>query len=286
MASQSPEGTACFAVSVSDATLTYIRDHIVGGRTLMPGTGFFECAMAAARNLAVDSDAALGTLGYKTLTLAGVTIASPLLLSLAGQGGKVLTVEVGTATGTLRIASADQYVSSSVHLSCFVTSAADATDAARDGALISVQSLSWRQALISSLSNESTGFELGHSIAQPTLPQLEMGESRSYCMHPAAADNALHLAAIVPLPKSSTKPSVSRVPVAVEGLVVPGLGACSPTPSSLTAAASHWAVSEMLTISKDCSSRNDVWLIGTSSNPSKGAVQVKGMTCKVIGAKV
>ena len=258
----------------------------MGGRTLMPGTGFFECAMAAARNLTADSDAALGTLGYKTLTLASITIASPLLLSSAGQGGKVLTAEVSIASGTLMVGSARESISLSVHLTCFVTSAVDTTEPAKDGALISVQPLLLRQLLGLAARNKGTEYELGHSVAQPALPQLTMGESRSYCMHPAASDNALHLAAIVPLPKPSIKPSVSRVPVAVEGLVVPRLSACSPVLSSIPGFASHWAVSETLTISKDCSSRNDVWLMGAGSTPIKGAVQVKGLICKVVGAKV
>ncbi|KAK9866522.1 hypothetical protein WJX84_008502 [Apatococcus fuscideae] len=73
------DGIATFACRLNEASLSYLHDHRVQGRSLMPGTGFFELAQAAAQ--------AVTETGSGQLMLAGIAILAPCVLPDPGTPG-------------------------------------------------------------------------------------------------------------------------------------------------------------------------------------------------------
>ena len=100
------------------AALAFLWDHRVGGRALMPATGFFELAAAAAAALAIDGASPVAA---EALALTAVAILGPKVLQSAGSAGSpstnVLSCEVQPLSGLLRIASAAQ-TPAAPHLTC------------------------------------------------------------------------------------------------------------------------------------------------------------------------
>ncbi len=65
-------------MQLGSSTLGYLMDHIVAGRSIMPGAAMFEMAAAAGRTAA---DTAAG----RDLCLLGVAIPAPVVLHLGAQ---------------------------------------------------------------------------------------------------------------------------------------------------------------------------------------------------------
>ena len=73
------------------ATLTYLWDHIVAGRSLLPGAAMLEAALAAARLLLESSSPAAAP----TLALCGSIIPEPLVLPTGAPGAMLVTSVAG-----------------------------------------------------------------------------------------------------------------------------------------------------------------------------------------------
>lgn len=66
-----------FSCSLTHARLSYLLQHVIKGRSILPGTAMFEAAYAASRTLIADSKSVVG--------LTSSNIVAPLLLSRMGS---------------------------------------------------------------------------------------------------------------------------------------------------------------------------------------------------------
>lgn len=112
-------GSIRFAALIEgSAALAFLWDHRVGGRALMPATGFFELASAAAAALAIDGASPAAA---EALALTAVAILGPKVLQPAGGSGSsdmnALSCEVQPTSGQLTVASAAQ-TPAPPHLTC------------------------------------------------------------------------------------------------------------------------------------------------------------------------
>lgn len=209
------------------------------GRVLLPGTALFEFAAAAAAALAGDGGIPPG---LKPL-LSALSIISPKVLGGLAAGGEaaqdtnggkaaaktehvdVILCEVQPAVGQLRVLSAPQaangaaavapaHVKASISLAADETASVPVAASAAAGSATAAAAQVLRGIASRLLAGQaSCGGGGGCRIAQPRL-QLAAADmsAGSFLMHPAVADNVLHLGAVHVAAGSS---SASRVPVGV-----------------------------------------------------------------------
>eukprot|EP00775_Hariotina_reticulata_P007135 gene7135-7350_t len=89
-----------FDLHLARPALSWVGDHIVGGKTVLPGAAFLEAALAAGMQL-------LGSFLQDDLALAAVSFVSPLVLQdVAGEADNLqLTVQVQLHSGAVVIVS-------------------------------------------------------------------------------------------------------------------------------------------------------------------------------------
>ena len=81
--------------------LAYLLDHVVAGRSIMPGAGMFETGMAAAQSLLPDDQLTAGGTGAFGLTSA--TIPQAVLLKAASGKAGMLRCTVTAVTGDVEL---------------------------------------------------------------------------------------------------------------------------------------------------------------------------------------
>jgi hypothetical protein len=190
--------------SLASPALGYLWDHIVSGRPLFPGAGFFEAA-AAAPVLMLD-----GRLGEAALV--GVSIPSPLVLhdaagrQAAALGGSMLRVSVNVSGGGVEIRSG-AVARPAVHLSGrIITSGFE--DTASPAAAAAAMETSW--ALSDVLQYRiSPASPAGCAVVVPSTH-----DASAHFISPAVLDNCLQLGAI------SHPSSGLAVPVGLQALML------------------------------------------------------------------
>ena len=202
-------GTARFSCSFVGVSAAFLRDHCVSGRLLVPATAFFELLLAAAGSAAKD-----GTKQLLLPSLAGVAILTPKLLSqqAAAAGGDAVQVALHLSGGAAEVVSADG--STHVRGAVCAMPAAPLLPSPAHGAIASRV----RQLLVSSQfsSPAPQRYNFAGISAASACPS-----GSGWHAQPAAADAALHLAAVK---VAGLTDSASRVPVAVAAVAAPARG--------------------------------------------------------------
>ena len=196
----------------------------------MPGTAFFEIALASAASLCSSSQP------LQTPCLTSAAISAPKVLA-AKPGGEqiqgalhisVLVCEMELLDSTLTIRSSDQ---GSRHLSCRVAGLPAAQRAAPHHTVTSRTAVHACMAAPSLRDADRSSCATVAAIAQPQ-GCAGVGSRNGFLVHPAATDASLHLGAVLRLSSASHAATAagaqpSRVPVS--------LGACSASTAPGTA---------------------------------------------------
>ena len=177
-----PDETVSFTVALTSPAATYLHDHVVRGRALLPATAMLEVMTAAASGLC----------GGGTVVVAGAAIGTPRLL---GAGGS-LTVTVGLDDGRVKLASDG----GGVHVTAMAAVASSVKSVAPPR----------RAALALCRAAPPLPPSLLARLASPLVDTTPGG----YAAHPAPADAALHLGALrgvrVPVAVAAHSASAAR----------------------------------------------------------------------------
>lgn len=252
------EPEACFSASLgSGAAASFLRDHVVGGRALLPATAFIELLLAAA-GLACEDDSA----GGRHLGLAFTAISAPKLLS-AGPGD-VLQMAVSLRTGAVEAASPD----GTAHISSEVCKVGGGAGTSRQPAVAAGSHA--LQAILAVYATSALPVQLPHAnFAALAIALDSCGTVGSWRADPATADAALHLSAVKVARLTDT---ASRVPVAVQAvLAVPPNPTATPGPQPQC-----WSASELPRVAPDRSAHCSIraWL-SASARLTVGGLHAK-----------
>ncbi len=193
--------------SLAHSHHAYLLQHIVSGRSILPGAAMFEAAFAAAAVLLPEEL-------QRSAGLEGAAIAAPLLLKQLGASGSSVSLHmtVQHASGSVQLSSQPaasgrrsqptvhlQAVAAAPHASVTVTAAASA-------GIVPATALPLSLSQVPQAGSAWVGEAVGSVCQQPLLPQLD-----SYHCHPAAVDAATHFGAAFDLSLNTA----ARVPVAL-----------------------------------------------------------------------
>ncbi|CAL8465605.1 g5141 [Coccomyxa elongata] len=299
-----------FACNLSAPHLAFLQDHRVNKRALVPGTAFFEVALAAAVSLRADPETSV-------VALAAATISSPCMLASStpadanptgaendgsigaqilecaawfGAGGSLAAgaVEVRSRTGGTSPPTAggtsQPVAKGPTHLSCVVVSLAAAwTGYSRPESGKGVHALAaavaapqdWRDraagATLPQPVNRSGARSTVAIVALPRSCAGHIGKS-GYNVYPAAADCSLHLGAVARSTDSAlSQHQPSKIPV--------GFGAYTASTSATHAGSNGWAVAgEAETLDK-ASAISDAWWLPVTGQGS-GSMSLQGLLAK------
>lgn len=225
-ASGSAGRTAHFAASFVGSGASFLRDHRVGGRLLVPATAFFELLSAA--GTARDD----GLQQLLAPSLASVAIQAPKILGQQPAAeADAVTVALQLGSGSAEVASFD----GTEHVRCNVAALPAAPlvlslDSAQPAALA---------LLVSQQLAPAT------QACRFNFAQLDGGSHTAsgsgWRAHPSPADAALHLSAVK---VAGLTDDASRVPVAVAAVA-------APAPANTSACSQQWAASELPTVAAD-----------------------------------
>ena len=184
---------------------SFLWDHSVHGRPLLPGSALLEMALAAAHSLATPPTQPAASV---TLMLADCAIPAPLALS-ASPSAMQLQVEVGLRAGSFVVRGLR---SKSTHLSGRVSRFLQRTDAGCTAVCEGTQRLTEAAAQLPAALLVPWGQRAFQTATLAVDPKLH---TEGYRSHPAVVDSSLHLGATLTQP---TLPGVGsiHVPVAVE----------------------------------------------------------------------
>ena len=227
-------GTSRFESSLAHSQHAYLWQHIVSGRSILPGAAMVEAPYAAVAVLLPEEQ--LGS-----ASLQGAAIAAPLLLKqpFASSDSLVLHMAVQHATGAVQLSSrpADggRRGQPTLHLTAVAAAAvafAAQAKALSPSSLAAVARVHLSQKPQSGLA--WSGDAVGSVCQQPPQQQLD-----SYHCHPAAVDASTHFGAAFDLSLGAAP----RVPVAL-GRYSAGSPASSTGGQQLAAFASAGAVQQ------------------------------------------
>jgi hypothetical protein len=207
-------GSSAFECHLAQPHHSYLWQHVVKGRPLLPGAAMFEAAAAAAAAAAAE-DSEGGR-----CALVSAAIAAPLLLGTPSGGGAVLTVVVQHGGGAVTLGSVAAAAGgggsrggSTRHLAAIVCQLAKLPSGRALGAAAQPFSaaawLRWRQQGAAASSREVWA---GEAVGSITQQPLVAAPSDGYSCHPAAADAATHFGAAFDVGGGGRVP---RVPLAL-----------------------------------------------------------------------
>lgn len=231
---------------------SYLWDHCVAGKALLPGAGLFELAAASAATLLLAAGIA---------ALAGVTIPAPLVLpapTAAQQGaGAMALCKLDASSGIVEISSTAQR---SVHLRATLTAVAftAAVQATRSTPFLTIAI------------KAQTAREPACVAAVEDLEQHAKGVALS----PAVLDACLHLGA---LPAAAA--GQLKVPAGIEALLLPA-GSTGANSARASKAAHSFAAAALQVRATPALSVIDYSLLAPASTP---ACRVSGLQAKPVG---
>lgn len=199
---------ATFSCRLSRPELSYMWQHQIGGRAIMPGAGMLEACTAAGATLAHDGQGMAGPL----LALQAVSIAAPMPLDFARTESLVLESSVTLATGAVQLSSI-QSGSRSV-LSCRATLATVAPAIVPSS---TERGASIQPTVFAFLFGDVLGVRPSRSISADV--RVSGPHLAGYLVHPTAMDATLHLTAAAP-PSGPAKSEGTKVPTGLACLLV------------------------------------------------------------------
>ena len=240
---------AMFACKLVQPALAFLWEHQVMDRSLFPGAGYFEMALAATRTLH-------GTANLHSAEdcLTQVAIPAPLVLpSSSAAAGLVLTCSVDMGTQMINIASAAAQGSQSIHMRCQISQAQKSHQTGADStACVTSAPDALMKQLIADDSQQQLSFAEAQPAAQASIaPAVATTQQDSgFWHHPARFDSFLQLGQLF----LDSTPDGIHVPAGVNCLSMPGkmdtaqsmFGHCQPSGIALSsdyALADHQASS-------------------------------------------
>ena len=202
-------GRATFSCRLSRPELSYLWQHQIGFRAIMPGAGMLEACTAAGATLAHDAQ---GAAGPPLLALQALSIAAPMPLDAARTESLVLDASVTLATGAVQLSSI-QPGSRSV-LSCRATLAAVAPAVVPASA---ERGASTHPTVFAFLFEDALGVRPSRSISADV--RVSAPHLAGYLVHPTAMDATLHLTAAAP-PSGPAESEGTKVPTGLACLLV------------------------------------------------------------------
>ena len=227
---QMPPSKATFACSLQQPALAFLWDHEVMGRSLFPGAGYFDMALAGLHTL--HSSAAVTT---AIICLTQAVIPTPLVLPASSTADHVtLTCSVDFSTQAISIASAAGHASQTVHMRGQAAQAHRVpTTAGESLTVTAVQALMALLTLEVPL-NESTLPE-AQAAAQALVASAATTaqQDSGFWHHPARFDSFLQMGQLF----LDSKPGSIHVPAGVDCLSITGkmdaahsmYGSCQPS---------------------------------------------------------
>jgi NADPH:quinone reductase-like Zn-dependent oxidoreductase len=232
--------------------LSWLWDHQVSGKVLMPGAGYLEMASAAARALLLAP--AITTSSSSSLAapaLANVVFATPCILpalidSGSEQAQLLLSCELDMATGHVSIRSqaisAGSSSTSEVHMQCQVVSLSadtaiveaavamaaaatfdaqraactEPTDAAAMYRALHDAGLQYGAAFRRLSAVHRAGGSVQQAAAAAVAADAAADAASGFLVHPAVLDSVLQLGAVVPEPGMSAVQKSAMVPAALQ----------------------------------------------------------------------
>ena len=229
---------AMFACKLMQPALAFLWEHQVMDRSLFPGAGYFEMALAATRTLH-------GTANLHSAQdcLTQVAIPTPLVLpsSAAAASGFVLSCSVDLGTRAINIASAAAQGLQSVHMRCQISHAQKSYQTGADSTACSISAPdAMMKALIADHSQQQLSLAEAQPAAQASIaPAVATTQQDSgFWHHPAQFDSFLQLGQLF----LDSKPDYIHVPAGVDCLNMPGkmdtaqsmFGHCQPSGVALS----------------------------------------------------
>lgn len=219
--------TAQFSCLFGSASSTFLRDHCISGRLLVPAAAFFELLLAAAGSTAEDS-----AKRQAQLSLTGVAILAPKILSReASAASDAVQVSLQLSSGTAEVLSAD----GSSHVRGSVCAAATLPVPLVAGSGIGASGA----ARLLLVCGQTSGAAPGRHNFAAISGAAAFSSGSGWSAHPAAADAALHLAAVKVAGQGD---GASRVPVAVAAVAVAAASGGS---------TQQWSASELPVVAAD-----------------------------------
>ena len=244
-----------FHSDLSSPASAFLLDHVVSEQCLLPATAFLELAFSSAK-LDLSAPAA-------NLALLDTTLAAPLLLPLphAGRRSTSGTVIVQLAMHKASLSVSSHSAAKAQH-HAFASVAALAplqhAHAATDASHLLTDVFGWRRSRTASHEAAESPSAVG-GLAQPD------NSADAFNMHPAATDNALHLAMSFDTSVSSTQ---LRVPSNLQAMHMAGAN---------TATQSMWAFA---TPSLDASTSSRTHTFGLITHGGHSHAALQGLTVK------
>ena len=194
--------------SLAHSHHAYLWQHVVSGRSILPGAAMFEAAHAAVAMLTPGNSAEQnwqqGRVGVNA-----AAIAAPLLLKPPGQASLHLAVSIQRLTGSVQLSSrlASAGSRSSSHLSAIASGCLTASAAV---AAAKLQHSSGFDVLRPCLASTAAAVWLGEAVGTLSFASL-LPAIDGYNCHPAVVDAATHFGAVLDLETGS----LPRVPVSL-----------------------------------------------------------------------
>lgn len=179
---------AQFQVRVQGAALSYLWDHIVQHRPLLPGAAMFEAAYAAGALLQGSSSTT--TRPAAALALTTVSIPSPLVLSGASSlSSTAFTAAVDLHSGRVALQSSTATALRATHLGGTFACSQNSAPAGQGPVRASTQPAPvpkwWHM-----IARDIAPTRWQHPGATATIAQTERAQDGQYHTHPAVIDNA------------------------------------------------------------------------------------------------
>ena len=228
---------AMFACKLLQPALAFLWEHQVMDRSLFPGAGYFEMALAAMRTLHGSAN-----LHSAEDCLTQVAIPAALVLpSSAPAGGVVLTCSVDIGTQMISIASAAARGLQSVHMRCKMSQAQKSHHKGADStACVTTVPDALMKLLIADQSRQQLSLAEAQPAAQASIaPAVATTQQDSgFWHHPARFDSFLQLGQLF----LGSKPDGIHVPAGVDCLSMPSkldtaesmFGHCQPSGVALS----------------------------------------------------
>ncbi len=237
----SPSRTT-FACSLQQPALAFLWEHEVHNRSLFPGAGYFEMALAALRTLHSSSS------NSNNCCLTQIAVPAPLVLAEPSEttvGASVLTCSVDTASQAVVIASGPAQHAQTVHMRGHFAQLSKVTDS-----LTEMRRVSAYEALSRLLLSQEPGAQQPTAAAQALVaPAVATAQQDTgFWHHPARFDSFLQLGQLF---LDSTSDGI-HVPAGVDCLSMPvkldsaqaAYGHCQPSGTPLS---SNYALADQQT---------------------------------------